>query len=73
MQHHKGENMVETLEKQRTLTNFDFCDRCSARAYVSASGIGGVLMFCNHHFSFHENKLSDWAFEIIDEREFINN
>jgi hypothetical protein len=64
---------VKTLEKTRTLTNFDFCDRCNARAYVSASGLGGLLMFCNHHFSINENKLSEWAFEITDEREFINN
>jgi hypothetical protein len=73
MQHNKGGNMVQTLEKQRTMTNFDFCDRCNARAYVSASGIGGLLMFCNHHFSIHEPKLLNWAIEIIDEREFINN
>lgn len=64
--------MVETLERKKTLTNFDFCDRCNARAYVSASGMGGMLYFCGHHFSVHENKIVSWAYEINDEREFID-
>ena len=64
--------MTQTLEKTRTLTGFDLCDRCGSKAFVSASGMGGILMFCGHHFSIHESKLINWAYEINDEREFID-
>jgi ribosomal protein L37E len=65
-------NMTKTLEKKRVLTNFDFCDRCGAKAFVSASGMNGILYFCGHHFSVHELKLNKWAYKINDERKFID-
>jgi hypothetical protein len=51
------------------LTTADRCDRCSAQAYVRATGVNGELYFCGHHFSGMEESLSKWAFEIVDERE----
>jgi hypothetical protein len=59
-------------EKQETkyeLTALDRCDRCPAEAYVRATGVGGELYFCGHHFAGMQEILSKWAFEIIDERE----
>lgn len=60
----KTEEVVEYY-----LTTADRCDRCSAQAYVRATGVNGELYFCGHHFSGMEESLSKWAFEIIDERE----
>jgi hypothetical protein len=51
------------------LTTADRCDKCSAQAYVRATGVNGELYFCGHHFSGMEESLSKWAFEIVDERE----
>ena len=46
----------------------DRCDSCQAEALVLVKGVSGNLMFCGHHYSKHEEKLKDYAFEIIDER-----
>jgi hypothetical protein len=54
------------------LTAVDRCDRCSAQAYVRATGVSGELYFCGHHFAGMEESLSKWAFEIIDERDRLN-
>lgn len=51
------------------LTTLDRCDRCSAQAWVKASGVNGELLFCSHHYSKVENNIKEWAFEIVDERE----
>ena len=51
------------------LTTADRCDKCSAQAYVKATGVNGELYFCGHHFFFFFESLSKWAFEIVDERE----
>lgn len=62
--------MTKIKEKvQYLLTAVDRCDRCSAQAYVKATGVSGELYFCGHHFAGMEEALSKWAFEIIDERE----
>lgn len=65
---------METMEKtqEQTLTILDRCDRCQAQAFVFVKGIDGELLFCGHHFTKHEEALYNWAYEIIDEREFIN-
>jgi hypothetical protein len=55
------------------LTTADRCDRCSAQAYVRATGVNGELYFCGHHFSGMEESLSKWAFAIIDERDRLTN
>lgn len=62
--------MTKTKEKiNYTLTSSDRCDRCSAQAYVKAIGVNGELLFCGHHFSKVEANISEWAFNIVDERE----
>lgn len=62
--------MEET--KERLLTVKDRCDRCNAQAWVLVKGMSGELYFCSHHFTKHEESLYDWAYDIIDETEFIN-
>lgn len=65
--------MPKTKEEiQYYLTALDRCDRCSAQAYVKATGVSGELYFCGHHFAGMEESLSKWAFEIIDERDKLN-
>lgn len=65
--------MTKTKEEiQYYLTAVDRCDRCSAQAYVRATGVSGELYFCGHHFAGMEESLSKWAFEIIDERDKLN-
>ena len=65
--------MPKTKEEiQYYLTALDRCDRCSAQAYVRATGVSGELYFCGHHFAGMEESLSKWAFEIIDERDKLN-
>ena len=65
---------MKTMEKQktRTLSIQDRCDRCNAQAWVEAKGIEGSLLFCGHDFTKYEEALYNWAYEIVDEREFIN-
>jgi hypothetical protein len=65
--------MTKTKEEIKyELTALDRCDRCSAQAYVKAVGVSGELYFCGHHFAGMEESLSKWAFEIIDERDRLN-
>jgi hypothetical protein len=69
--------MTETVEtqetvKQRQTTTADRCDACNAEAFVWVNGINGDLFFCGHHFTKSESKIREYAFEIIDDREFIN-
>lgn len=65
---------METMEevKEQTLTLQDRCDRCMAQAFVLVKGMEGELLFCGHHFTKYEEALYNWAYDIIDEREFIN-
>lgn len=65
---------METMEevKEQTLTLQDRCDRCQAQAFVLVKGMEGELLFCGHHFTKYEEALYNWAYDIIDEREFIN-
>jgi hypothetical protein len=65
--------MTKTKEEIKyELTALDRCDRCSAQAYVKAVGVSGELYFCGHHFAGMEESVSKWAFEIIDERDRLN-
>ena len=59
----------EEIKVTYQLTAFDRCDRCQSQAYVKATGVNGELLFCGHHYAKAESKISEWAFEIIDERE----
>lgn len=63
---------IEEKEEVRTLTASDRCDRCGAEAFVSVYGEQGTLLFCGHHFSKHEDKLRSYAWDIVDERKWIN-
>jgi len=63
--------MIATEEKQQTITTLNRCDRCNSQAWVIVKGINGELMFCSHHFNKHEEKLYDWAYDIVDDREFM--
>ena len=59
-------------EKVQTLTKQDRCDAdCEAQARVLVKGIAGELLFCGHHYAKNEDKLIEFSYEIIDEREFI--
>ena len=59
------DTMVE--EKSDTLNVTDRCDACGSQAYIWVNGVSGDLLFCRHHFLKHEDKLREYAFEIIDE------
>ena len=61
------------MEKTKTLTALDRCDRCNSRAWVLVKGMNGELLFCGHHYTSNESALFQWAYDIIDEREFIDN
>jgi len=62
-------------ERKWLLTAEDRCDRCSAQAYVSVTGVNGELMFCGHHYNKIMNhvlgyeKMMSYAYSIVDERE----
>lgn len=61
---------VSQPEKQPwILTGLDRCDSCGAQAYVRVTGVTGSLDFCSHHYNRHQDGLSSFAFETIDERE----
>jgi hypothetical protein len=64
--------MTTMTKPIRSLTALDRCDRCQAQAWVAAKGVEGELFFCGHHFVKHEDKIVKWAYQVIDEREFIN-
>ena len=67
-----GFNMTKVKEEKEVkyeLTALDRCDRCQSQAYVKAVGVNGELLFCGHHYTKVENKISEWAFEVIDERD----
>jgi len=66
-----AKSKVKVKEKEEVkyvLTVLDRCDRCSAQAWVKASGVNGELLFCSHHYNKVENTIKEWAFEIVDER-----
>lgn len=64
--------MTVMTKNVRSLIASDRCDRCQAQAWVAVKGVEGELYFCGHHFVKHEEKIQEWAYQIIDEREFIN-
>lgn len=63
--------MAEETEEAKSyvLGPQDRCDSCSAEALVWVNGVAGELLFCGHHYAKHEEKLKDYAFEVIDERD----
>lgn len=65
---------TEVQEKKRVLTRADRCDAggCPAQAWVIAKFTTGELHFCGHHFDKYEIGLIKYAYDVVDEREFIN-
>lgn len=61
---------TEMVERQTSIA--DRCDRCGAEAFAWVNGISGDLYFCGHHFTKHESALKEYAFEVVDDRKFIN-
>lgn len=59
-------------KKDFILTALDRCDSCGAQAFVWVNGVSGDLLFCAHHFSKWEDKIREFAFEVVDEREKLN-
>lgn len=59
--------VTEEQEKTDIIKNSDRCDRCNSQALVWVNGVAGDLFFCRHHFLKYEDKLREYAFEIIDE------
>ena len=44
------------------------CDRCQAQAYVVTTlAKGGMLMWCNHHWSQYRRGLEPLTVDLIDE------
>jgi hypothetical protein len=65
--------MTMTQEKvERVLNVIDRCDSCGSQAFVMVKLVNGELMFCGHHYIKNQEKLNNQAYEIIDEREYIN-
>lgn len=65
---------TEVQESNRVLSRQDRCDagNCPAQAWVIAKFVTGELYFCGHHFDKYEVGLIKHAYDVIDEREFIN-
>ena len=68
------EEVVEETQEELsdTLTALDRCDSCGAQAFVWVNGVSGDLLFCGHHFRKWEDKIRQFAFEIVDERHKLN-
>lgn len=68
------ETEVQEQVEERILSRMDRCDApgCPAQAWVIAKFVTGELYFCGHHFEKHEIGLVRDAYDIVDEREFIN-
>lgn len=62
--------VMDTVEKVLNLS--DRCDSCQAQAFVLVKGVTGELLFCGHHYNKHEKALEPFAYEVIDERDSIN-
>ena len=58
--------------KEQQLKVSDRCDACQAQAFVLVKLANGELYFCGHHFNQHELNLRESAYEIVDEREYID-
>jgi hypothetical protein len=66
-------SMTETVEQvERQLKVADRCDRCGSQAFVLVKGIAGELMFCGHHYTKNQEALEKYAYEVVDERNYIN-
>ena len=68
----------DEVKQDWQLSPHDRCDRCTAEALVSVTGLTGVLMFCGHHYNkVMDNpegykKMMSFAITILDERNKLN-
>lgn len=67
---------MDTMEivETRQLNASDRCDHggCNSQAFTLVKFLEGELLFCGHHFARYEEKLYNAAYDIVDEREYIN-
>ena len=63
---------MENETEQRQLKIADRCDQCGAQAFVLVKGVTGELYFCGHDYAKNEKALESFAYEVIDERNYIN-
>lgn len=65
---------TENEVDDRKITKADRCDSpgCPAQAWVIAKFTTGELYFCGHHYEQYAVGLVRDAYDIVDEREFIN-
>jgi hypothetical protein len=64
--------ILEQEKTDRILNLQDRCDSCNVQAFVLVKLLTGELMFCGHHYNKHQDKLNSQAYEIVDERSYIN-
>lgn len=62
--------VMDTIERVLNLSHR--CDACQAQAFVLVKGVTGELLFCGHHYNKHFEALQAFAYEILDERDSIN-
>lgn len=63
---------METTKQERQLKIADRCDKCGSQAFVLVKGVNGELYFCGHDYAKNEKALEKFAYEVIDERSYIN-
>jgi hypothetical protein len=63
---------LEQEKAERVLNLQDRCDACNSQAFVLVKLLNGTLVFCGHHYGKFSKKLNNEAYEIVDEREYIN-
>jgi hypothetical protein len=64
---------VPTTLEQSPLTAADRCDRCGARAHVTAvQPGGGELLFCKHHGRLYAPSLLARGFEVRGDLDFTD-
>jgi hypothetical protein len=65
--------MPETKEEiKKVLKIADRCDKCGAQAFILATGVSGDLYFCGHHYHKYEYAITQWAYNIVNELDTIN-
>ena len=67
------DTMDNTSASSFSLTKQDRCDaKCPAQAFVLVKFLTGELLFCGHHFDRYEAAIIKDSYEVIDERNRID-
>ena len=56
--------VIKTISTKTTVTMYQSCDSCPARAKLKVTFSFGELVFCLHHFKEHEESLKKTAVSI---------